>query len=73
MTDLADRLMSRAAREVALRLDGFSRQGEKLGEMVHLQPETRAALRRLQPDPVDHVEETLPLPIGVRDRRGSTL
>ncbi len=54
--------MSRAAREVALALDELDRRGTSLGEIAHLQPETRAALRRLQPDPVDHVEETLPLP-----------
>jgi hypothetical protein len=58
----ADRLMSRAAREVASRLDALSRNAKALGEVAHLQPETRAALRRLQPHPVDHVEETLPLP-----------
>jgi hypothetical protein len=58
----ADGLMSRAAREVALRLDALSQRGETLGEVAHLQPETRAALRRLQPDPVDDAEETLLLP-----------
>lgn len=54
--------MSRAVREVAPRLDALSRNGETAGEVAHLQPETRAALRRLQRDPVDHAEETLPLP-----------
>jgi hypothetical protein len=57
-----DRLMSRATREVALRLDALNRSAGTLGEVAHLQPETRAALRRLQSDPVDHAEETLPLP-----------
>jgi hypothetical protein len=58
----ADRLMSRATKEVALRLDALSRSAETLGEVAHLQPETRAALGRLQPHAVDHAEETLPLP-----------
>jgi hypothetical protein len=54
--------MAQAVNEVAQRLDVLSRSGETLGEVAHLQPETRAALQRLQPNPVDQAEETLPLP-----------
>lgn len=57
-----DRLLSEAIREVALRLDVLSQRGEDLGEIAHLQPEVRAALGRLQSDPIDQAEETLPLP-----------
>jgi hypothetical protein len=62
VSSAGDELMERATREIATRLDQMSRGGVKLGEIKHLQPETRSALRRLQPDAVDVVEQTLPIP-----------
>ena len=45
-----------------MRLDALSRGGETLGEVAHLQPQTRIVLQELQDDQVDQTEETLPLP-----------